>query len=90
MNENELSKIIVDSCYKIHTQLGPGLLENVYEKIKLVNSVLNKYDLLNPEEMLQCEFNIIEELNMGSNWVVSEDVEKLGKLVARAQADQRS
>ncbi len=33
MNENELSKIIVDICYKIHTKLGPGLLESVYEAV---------------------------------------------------------
>lgn len=33
MSENEISKIIVDTCYKIHTQLGPGLLESVYETI---------------------------------------------------------
>jgi len=33
MNENELSKIIVDACYKIHVKLGPGLLETVYETI---------------------------------------------------------
>lgn len=33
MNENELSRIIVDSSYKIHTKLGPGLLESVYEAI---------------------------------------------------------
>ena len=33
MNENEISKIIVDSCYKIHTTLGPGLLESVYEEV---------------------------------------------------------
>lgn len=33
MTENELSKIIVDICYKIHTKLGPGLLESVYEAI---------------------------------------------------------
>lgn len=32
MTENELSKIIVDSCYKIHSTLGPGLLESVYEE----------------------------------------------------------
>lgn len=31
MTENELSKIAVDICYKIHTTLGPGLLESVYE-----------------------------------------------------------
>ena len=31
MHENELSGIIVDACFKIHTSLGPGLLESVYE-----------------------------------------------------------
>ena len=33
MNENEISKIIVDCCFKVHTELGPGLLESVYEEI---------------------------------------------------------
>ena len=33
MTENEISKIIVDVSYKIHTRLGPGLLESVYEAI---------------------------------------------------------
>ena len=33
MNENQLSKIIVDICYHIHVKLGPGLLESVYEEI---------------------------------------------------------
>ncbi|MCR9182070.1 MAG: GxxExxY protein [Flavobacteriaceae bacterium] len=33
MTENEISKIIVDVSYKVHTQLGPGLLESVYETI---------------------------------------------------------
>ena len=31
MTENELATIAVDICYKIHTILGPGLLESVYE-----------------------------------------------------------
>ena len=31
MNENELAKIAVDSCFEIHTKLGPGLLESIYE-----------------------------------------------------------
>lgn len=31
MTENELSRIIVDAAFKIHTTLGPGLLESVYE-----------------------------------------------------------
>ena len=33
MTENELSKIIVDIAFQIHTKLGPGLLESVYEEI---------------------------------------------------------
>jgi GxxExxY protein len=33
MTENELSKIVVDCCFKIHSTLGPGLLESVYEEL---------------------------------------------------------
>ena len=33
MTENEISKIIVDTAYKIHVTLGPGLLETVYRVI---------------------------------------------------------
>ena len=33
MTENELAKIVVDLCIKIHRILGPGLLESVYEKV---------------------------------------------------------
>jgi len=33
MSENELSKVIVDTAFKIHVGLGPGLLESVYEEV---------------------------------------------------------
>ncbi len=33
MHQNEISGIIVDAAYKIHTTLGPGLLESVYEAV---------------------------------------------------------
>jgi GxxExxY protein len=33
MTENEISKIVVDCAYKVHTTLGSGLLESVYEKV---------------------------------------------------------
>ncbi len=33
MTENEISRIIVDKCLKIHRALGPGLLESVYEEV---------------------------------------------------------
>lgn len=31
--EEELGKILVDIAFRIHSKLGPGLLENVYEKV---------------------------------------------------------
>ena len=35
MTENELARIAVDIAFKIHSRLGPGLLESVYEAIML-------------------------------------------------------
>lgn len=32
MTENELSSIIIGEAIKVHSQLGPGLLESVYEE----------------------------------------------------------
>ena len=32
-SENELSKIVFDTCFQIHVGLGPGLFESVYEEI---------------------------------------------------------
>jgi GxxExxY protein len=31
--ENELAKIALDLCFKIHKLYGPGLFESVYEEI---------------------------------------------------------
>lgn len=31
MTENEIATIVVDVAFKVHTTLGPGLLESVYE-----------------------------------------------------------
>lgn len=31
MTENEIAKQIVDAAYKIHTKVGPGLLESAYQ-----------------------------------------------------------
>ncbi len=33
MTENEIAKIVVNTCYDIHVEIGPGLLESVYEEI---------------------------------------------------------
>jgi len=33
MHENEVARQIVDAAYKIHSTLGPGLLESAYQAI---------------------------------------------------------
>jgi len=33
MRENDISQIIVESAFKVHTTLGPGLLESIYETV---------------------------------------------------------
>lgn len=32
MTENELAKLVIDLCIKIHKTFGPGLLESAYEE----------------------------------------------------------
>ena len=32
MTENAIAKEIVDAAFRIHTKLGPGLLESVYDR----------------------------------------------------------
>jgi GxxExxY protein len=49
MTENDIIGIIIDKCIKIHSRLGPGLLESVYEEVLL-------YELLN--STLKCERQI--------------------------------
>jgi len=33
MTENEIAKCVVHAAYLVHTRLGPGLLESVYEAV---------------------------------------------------------
>jgi GxxExxY protein len=33
MTENAIAKEIVDAAFRIHTTLGPGLLESVYDAV---------------------------------------------------------
>lgn len=33
MSEDEIARVVVDAAYQIHTALGPGLFESVYETV---------------------------------------------------------
>lgn len=43
MTENEIAKRVVDAAFRIHSKLGPGLLESVYEAV--LASMLQKEGL---------------------------------------------
>ena len=43
MTENQIARVVVDCAYQIHTKLGPGLLESVYEVV--LASMLRKRGL---------------------------------------------
>ncbi|MBU1107837.1 MAG: GxxExxY protein [Candidatus Riflebacteria bacterium] len=49
MNENEISKIVVDCALRIHKELGPGLLESVYE-------------VLLAHELESCGLNVVRQV----------------------------
>jgi len=56
MNENEIAKIIVDIAFKIHTRIGPGLLENAYQKI-MVYELQKKGLNVEPEILMPIHYD---------------------------------
>ena len=66
MTENEISKIILDCAFKVHTILGPGLLESTYraclayelEKSRLKVEREKPLPLVYEEVRLECGYRI--------------------------------
>src|SRR5215213_8036514 len=44
---NELSKEIIDACFQVHKELGPGLLESAYEYALLKEFELKSISAVN-------------------------------------------
>jgi hypothetical protein len=59
MHENEITGKVIDICYHIHRHLGPGLLESVYEDIKL--EIGFRADII-VEKKVIIEIKSVEEL----------------------------
>jgi GxxExxY protein len=48
IEENEISSIVLDCAYKVHTKLGSGLLEKVYRECLAY-------------ELIKCGLNVVQE-----------------------------
>jgi len=44
MHENEIARIVMSTAFNIHSNLGPGLFESVYETI-MEHELINKHNL---------------------------------------------
>lgn len=74
MTENEISKVVVDLCFKIHKQYKPGLFESVYEEIfcyELAKTGLN-FKRQHPVPLIHEEIKL--EIGFRADVIVEEKV----------------
>ena len=56
MNENEIGHIVVDAAVTIHKDLGPGLLESVYEAV-LAHALSNRGLVVQRQVLISVEYS---------------------------------
>ena len=74
MTENELSRIIVNSCFNIHIALGPGVLESVYEEA-LAYELVNQNLLIRKQQALPAVYKQVRlDLGFRTDLIVEDKV----------------
>jgi GxxExxY protein len=56
MTENDIAKEVVDAAFAIHTKLGPGLLESVYE-VLLADELARRGYSVQQQVPIEIEYN---------------------------------
>ena len=56
---NEISKIIVDAAYQVHKEMGPGLLESIYE-LCMINELKNRNLIVNSQVSIPLMYKGVE------------------------------
>lgn len=74
MHENEISRIIVDSAFHIHTRLGPGLLESVYEAVLKYGLLKRGLTVVAQQPMPVVWENVKLEIGFRADMVVGEKI----------------
>ncbi|MDP2686230.1 MAG: GxxExxY protein [Aequorivita sp.] len=63
LTENQIASLVVDCCYHIHVELGPGLLESVYEEV-LFHELVSKGLIVEKQKPLPVIWKNLK-LNLG-------------------------
>jgi len=74
MTENEISKLIVDLCFKIHKQYGPGLFESVYEEIFYYEWLKNKIPVKRQHPVPLIHEEIKMEIGFRADFIIDDKV----------------
>ena len=74
MHENELSKIIVNAAFKIHTNLGPGLLESVYESVLAYELEKSGHEVLTQQPIPVVYENVNLDIGFRADLIINRKV----------------
>jgi len=74
MTENEIAKIVVNASYNIHVELGPGLLESVYEEILYYELTMQGLQVKRQKAIPVIWKNIKMEIGFRADLIVEEKV----------------
>jgi len=74
MHENDIAKIIVDCAFQIHTKIGPGLLESVYEAI-LEHELLKRGLMVSTQQPMPVVWESVKlEIGFRADMIVGDKV----------------
>ena len=74
MTENEISKLVVDLCFRIHKQYGPGLFESVYEEIFYYEWLKNEIPIKRQHPVPLVHEEIKMEVGFRADFIIDDKV----------------
>ncbi len=74
MTENEIATQVVDAAFKIHTRLGPGLLESVYQAVMAYELQKRGLRVIREQPIPVVYENVHLEMGFRADLVVEEKV----------------
>ncbi len=74
MTENEISKLVVDLCFKIHKQYGPGLFGSVYEGVFYYEWCKNRIPIKRQHPISLIHEEIKMEIGFRADFIIDDKV----------------